>query len=251
MVRGNVEVVLLAGAVVGLGMTIFSCVADAEPFDKPVQTKVVDLGRSSLLMRREDVKLTCFYYPQFMIKQLDDPGNKGALLIAIVATRPGHSPECIRGQSAGERAFKNWDGYFAGVKRDLVFLYDSDGTDGGLGFTAFNSETMAKVFRDSVSIDIHRKLDSLLDFVPASDGQITLKYLRVVSGPCSVPKDGSVCWSKFKQQTGLRDAPMPACSYHGEDVRAPSVIGYAVEVSLFPKPSIKALAGPVKCWAPD
>jgi hypothetical protein len=44
---------------------------------------------------------------------------------------------------------------------------------------------------------------------------------------------------------------MPACSYQGEDVRDNSVIGYLVEISLFPKPSIKALAGPVKCWPPD
>jgi hypothetical protein len=250
MVRGNVAVVLLAGAVVGLGTT-FSCVADAESFDKPVQTKVVDMGPSSLLMRREDVKLTCFYYPKFMIKQLDDPGNKGALLIAIVPVRPGYRPECIRGRTAGERVFKDWDRYFEGVKHDLVFLYDSDGTDGGLGFTAYDSKTMAKVFRDSVSLDTPGNLDSLLVFVPASDVQITLRYVRVVIGDCSLLNDGSACWSRIKQKAGLGDAPMPACDYHGEDVRDPSIIGYPVEVSLFPKLSIKALAGPVKCWPPD
>ena len=60
-----------------------------------------------------------------------------------------------------------------------------------------------------------------------------------------------VCWGKFKKQTGLKLAPMLACDYHGEDVKVPSVIDYPVEVSLFPKPSVKALGNPVKCWPSD
>jgi hypothetical protein len=151
------------------------------------------------------------------------------------------------------KVFKDWDGYFGGVKRDLVFLYASDGTDGGLPFTAFDSKTQAKIYRDSVSLpDSHGELYDL-DFVQASDKQITLRYLRVVSGTCSVPKDGSACWTKFKKQTGLRLAPMPKCSdYPGKEAgKAPSVIAYPVEVSLFPKPSITALANPVKCWPSD
>jgi len=253
MVREKVRVVLPLGAVIVLGTTMFSSAAHAEPFDKPLQKKVVDLGRSPYLMPNDNrhVELTCSYYPDFMVKQLDDPGNKGALLIALVPVSPGHSPGCTRKRSPGEKVFKNWSGYFGGVKRDLVFLYDSDGTNGGLPFTAFNSKTYAKVFRDSVSLlDSHGELNHELDFVQVSDKQITLRYLRVVTGTCSVPKDGSACWSKFKEQTGLRLAPMPKCSdYPDENAgREPSVIAYPVETSLFPKPSITALANPVKCY---
>jgi hypothetical protein len=249
------EKVLLLHAVIVFGLTTTSSSANAESFDKPVYEKVVDFGQSLELRPSADnhVKLTCSYYPNFMVKELNDPGLKGAL-ITLVPVRPGHSPGCTRWRSPEERVFKNWSGYFGGVKRDLVFLYDADGTDGGLPFTTFDSKTQTKIFRDSVSLlDSHGERNDELNFVQASDKQITLRYLRVVSGTCSVPKDGSACWNKFKQQTGLRFAPMPKCrDYPDKDAgHAPSVISYPVEVSLFPKPSITALANPVKCWPSD
>jgi len=251
MAREKVLAIPLLGAVIVLGTTISCSAAHAEPFDKPLQQKVVDLGQSPELLRQSPnnhVKLTCSYYPNFMVKELNDPGNKGALWIAIAPARPGHISGCTRTHGPGEKVFKDSDGYFGGVKRDLVFLYDSDGTNEGIGFTAFDSKTRAKVFRDSVLFGARFEE---LDFVHVSDKQMTLRYLRVVSGDCSLPKDGSACWSKFKEQTGLRLAPIPKCDYHGEDVRAPSVIAYPAEVSLFPKPSITALADPVRCWPPD
>jgi hypothetical protein len=51
----------------------------------------------------------------------------------------------------------------------------------------------------------------------------------------------------------LRLASMPKCSdYQGKYAgEFESVIAYPVEVSLFPKPSITALANPVKCYPVD
>src|SRR5580693_10363144 len=71
-----------------------------------------------------------------------------------------------------------------------------------------------------------------------------LRYLRVVIGDCSVPKDEGACWNTFRKQPGLKAAPMPKCiDYKGADAGvSPSVIAYPVEVLLFPKPTIKALA---------
>jgi hypothetical protein len=255
MDREKVLALLLLGAV-ALGITICSSAAHAEPFDKPLQKKVVDLGRSPRLMPNDDrhIKLTCSYYPKFMIKELNDPGNKGALLIALVPARPGHISECTRTHVPGEEVFKDWDGYFGGIKRNLVFLYDSDGDNGGIPFTVFDSRTQEKIFRDSVTLlDSHGELYHEIDFIHASDTQMTLRYLRVVTGTCSIPKDGNACWSKFKEQTGLSHAPVPKCSdepgeYAG---REPSVIAYPVEASLFPKPSITAIGNPVRCYPPS
>ena len=250
MVREKVLAALLLGAAIVVGRTISGSAAHAEPFDKPLQKQVVDLGRSPYQVPNDEshVKLTCSYYPNFMVKELNDPGNKGALWIAIASVRPGHISGCTRTHGPGERVFKGWDGYFGGVKRDLVFLYDSDGTNGGIGFTAFDSKTRTKVFRDSVLFGVRFQE---IDFIRVSASQMTLRYSRVVSGDCSVPKDGNACWSKFKEQHGLRTALMPQCEYHGEDVSDPSVIAYPVEVSLFPKPSVTVLANPVKCWPAD
>jgi hypothetical protein len=68
-----------------------------------------------------------------------------------------------------------------------------------------------------------------------------------------VPKNGSACWSKFKEQLGLPLAPMPKCiGFEGADPGdGESVIAYPVEASLFPKPSIKAIGNPVRCSSPD
>jgi hypothetical protein len=183
-----------------------------------------------------------------MVKQLNDPGLKGAALIAIVPATPGHLLECSRKHDAGEYVFKDWDGYFGGVKHNLVFLFDSDGTDGGIYFSVFNSKTKEKVFRDSARIG--NSYDGL-DFVSASEGHMILRYVRVVSGECSLLKGGNACWSKFQARTGLRTTPIPHCDYQNENATTSSVIGYPVEVSLLPKPSIKALGGPVKCWPVD
>jgi hypothetical protein len=245
MIRRNARAILLLYTLGRLG----TAAAHAESFDKPLQKKVVDIGRSEYLMSNDNrhVTLTCSYYSTFMIKELNDPGNKGALSISV---SPDHAA-CTKTSGPGERLFNDqdghpWDGYFAGVKQNLVFLRRSDGDGGGLPFAAFDPTTGTKLFEDSVRLGSGGNLD--LNFVHASSSQITLRYSRVVTEDCSIPKDGSACWNKFKDKSGLKLAPMPSCNYRGEDPRAPSVIDYRVEVSLFPKPSIKALANPVDCW---
>jgi hypothetical protein len=233
-----------------VGLTISACAAQAESFDKPVQKKVVDLGPSPYLgpNNKNDphIKLTCSYYPTFMVKELNDPGNKGALFISTVPIEPGHTPACTKNHGPNERVFKDWDGYFAGVKRGLLFLDASDGSGGGMPFAVFNPATGAKIFEDSVKLENggQRKLD----FVQTSGAQITLRYLRVVTEDCSLPKDGAACWDRFRNQIGLTSAPVPACNYGGEDPQAYSVIAYPVETAFFPKPSTKALANPATCW---
>jgi hypothetical protein len=247
MLRERLRAILLFSAVFASGAT-FSIAAEAESFDKPLQGEVVDLGPSPYVMPTRHIKLTCSYYPTFMVKELNDPGNKGALLIATVPVQPGHIPKCTRDHQPNERVFKDWDGYFAGVKRNLLFLNASDGNGGGLPFAAFDPKTGTKVFEDSVML--RKGGERYIGFVQTSDSQITLRYTRVVIADCSIPARGAVCWAKLKEKAGLKNAPMPKCSdYPGREAgKAESVIGYPVEVSLFPKPSIRALGNPVKCW---
>jgi len=89
-----------------------------------------------------------------------------------------------------------------------------------------------------------------LNFAPTSGSQVVIRYLRVANSGCSIPKSGEICWIKLQQQTGLAHSPMPKCSdYEGKDAgTAASVIAYPVEVSLFPKPSIRPLGGPFRCY---
>lgn len=249
MFRARVIVIqLLFTAVVGA--TSLSSVALAETFDKPLQKKVVDLGLSPDFSPSTNVhlKLTCAYYPAFMVKQLEDTSSEGALWFAIVTDHPGHRAPCVQAHGPDEKLIgEDWCGYFSGVKRGVVFLDACDGFSGGIYFAAFDSRSGMKIFEDSVATK-----NGKIDFV-VSDKQITLRYLRVIVGDCSVPKYGSTCWNKFKEQPSLNAAPMPKCSdYKGAEAGvSPSVIAYPVEVFLFPKPNIKALANPRQCWPAD
>jgi hypothetical protein len=233
----------------------------AESFDKPLQKSVLDLGRSKNLMPNDNrhVTVTCWYYSRFMIKEQNDPGLKGAELIALAPVQPGHLPKCLQTLQPGEREFTEWNeeykksvpwnGYFAGVKHDLIFLEWPDGDDNsGIPFTAFESDAKTTFFKDSVTLQARGERE--LNFLPAPGSQIILRYLRVASAGCSIPKSGESCWSKLQQQTGLKYSPMPKCSdYEGKEAgTAPSVIAYPVEVSLYPKPSTRPLGGPVRCY---
>jgi len=225
--------------------------ARAESFDKPLRKEVVDLGLSPDFSPSDNVhiKLTCTYYPTFMVKQLEDTSSEGALGFAIVKVRPGHVSACVKAQGLDEKTFaKKWCGYFSGVKRGLVFLDGCDGFSGGISFAAFDSKSGTEVFEDLISTK-----DGDIDFVRISQTQLALRYTRVFIGDCSVPKQGQACWSRFRKQSGLETAPMPKCSdYEGPEVGiANSVIAYPVEASLFPKPSVKALSNPTQCWPSD
>lgn len=233
----------------------------AESFDKPLHKRVLDLGRSQYLMPNDNRRhtVTCWYYGHFMIKEENDPGVKGAELIALAPVQPRYLPRCLQALQPGEREFKErnpdakelvgWNGYFAGVKHDLVFLERPDGDENsGIPFAAFELDAQTRLFEDSVMLRARGERD--LDFLRAPGHQIILRYLRVANAGCSIPKSGESCWRKLQQQTGLMHSPMPKCSdYEGKEAgTAPSVIAYPVEVSLYPKPSTRPLGGPVRCY---
>jgi hypothetical protein len=147
---------------------------------------------------------------------------------------------------------------FEGVKGSLLFLEAADGDDnGGMPFRILDVKTGKKIFEDSAWWNGH------LEFVHTSDGIMALRYLRVVGGDCSIPKDGMGCWSKFRTHYGLALAMVPKCTgyrHEGDkewvvgdegvrpdEITTASTIAYPVAVELFPRPSITAVPGPVKC----
>jgi hypothetical protein len=259
MLRERVLVVLLLGATAVLGATNSSSAAHAESFDKPLRKTVVDLGPSAYLMpgSKSHIQLYCAYYPDFMVKELDDPGLKGTLWVTIAPIVNGHFPKCRRWHDSTERFFaKGWWG-FIGVKGQLLFLQAADGSSGGMPFRILDLNTGKKIFEDSARWDGH------LEFAHTPDGKMTLRYLRVVEGDCSIPKDGMSCWSKLKRRYGLAFATVPKCTgyrHEGErewgvgdegvppaGIKTPSAIVYPAVVELFPRPSIQAIPGPMDC----
>jgi hypothetical protein len=260
MTKLKKAVVALLGVTVVWGNSASGSVALAESFDKPVRKTVVNLGRSPHLMANDPrpIQLSCFYYPDFMVKELNNPGLKGVRWVTITPVINEDAPACRLAHDSTERFMaKEWWS-FEGVKGSLLFLEAADGDDnGGMPFRILDLKTGKKIFEDSAWWNGH------LELVHTTDETVSLRYLRVVGGDCSIPKDRMSCWSKFRRRYGLAIATVPKCTgyrHEGErewvvgdegvppeEIKTPSAIAYPVVVELFPRPSIRAVPGPVKC----
>jgi hypothetical protein len=136
----RLALVIVAAA---LGNFAFGSATLAESFDKPLRKTVVDVGRSPYLMpgttslraAESRIKLLCFYYANFMVKELDDPGLKGTRWVTVAPVVNGHAPACHRSYSSTDRfVAKEWWS-FTGVKGSLLFLQAADGdSNGGMPF---------------------------------------------------------------------------------------------------------------------
>jgi len=260
MTKVKQVIVALLGVTVVLGNSTSASAALTESFDKPVRKTVVNLGRSPYLMPNNPARihLSCFYYQDFMVKELDDPGLKGVRWVTVTPVINGDAPACRLAHASTERFMaKEWWS-FEGVKGSLLFLEAADGdSNGGMPFRILDLKTGRKIFEDSAWGDGH------LEFVHTTGESVSLRYLRVVGGDCSIPKDGMSCWSKFRRRYGLAIGTMPKCTGYRlegekewvvgdeggppEEINTPSAIAYPVVVELFPRPSIRAVPGPVKC----
>src|SRR5262249_35157053 len=255
-----------AGRVVVLLLVLtgqpFVCGASADPFDTPVDTRVVDFGPSPYYAQGTDihVRLSCFVYPTFMVKEYDE-GQKGAEWIAMVLIEKGKAPRCSKSHERGEWVLnpqKEWDGYFMGVKGDLVFLRASDGTDGGMPFAIFDAKTRKKMFGDVFfyvgmwNEKFEHSPFNDMRIERTGDGQIALRYLRVRGTLCDLHEEGGSCWEPTRRHLGIRSTARPVCIAY-DDIRGRwvSAVAYPVEVSLFPRPVRKNVDGPVRCWPVD
>ncbi len=244
----------------GLSLIAFASIASADSFDVPLKTKVMDLGSSeNNLPGRQSLrlKLSCFFYPNFLIKQYDNEGEKGAQWVAIAPIRKGTEPVCASTRASGERILKwpEWNGYFNGVKGNLVFLSDADGMNGGIPFTIYDFRTAKKIFRDASGMWTQKVPGSPFNnfsFNGDRDSDFTITYLRVVEVNCDLHAEKTACWEKVKKKLSLKDSQMPVCTgYENISSRYPSSVVYPVQVSLFPRPVTKAIDGPVKCRPVD
>lgn len=247
---------------VGLfGCSVLSVPARAESFDTPVRKASVDLGPSRGLMPGDPqhVQVSCSYYTGFMVKELDDPGLKGARWVTITLFSKAHAPACRSAHAPNERFIAKDSWGFVGAKGPLLFLTAADGEDGGLAFRILDWKTGRKLFEDSAALPFYGGPG--FDFEHGPKGELSLEFLRVVHGACSIPNEGQNCWNILRANLGLPPSDVPACTgYVGEKTDQPialahlethSALQYPVEVKLFPRPSIHAIAGEVKCRPVD
>jgi hypothetical protein len=232
-----------------------------DSFDAPLKKEVVDYGLSPYYdpIRNRRNELSCYYYSTFIVKQYDE-GQKGSEWLAIAPVEGGTTPVCTLTHPADEKVIigPEWSGYFMGTKGRLAFFSAADGTNEGMPFVVYDSQTETKVFEDSdhdPSI-FNRKVESSpfnhMRLFEGRNGQFSLKYLRVVEVGCDLQSEKSSCWERVRKMLELQDTEMPTCSgYKGISTRWESAVAYPVEVTLFPKPVTKTVEGPVRCWPVD
>jgi len=245
-----------------LAVTILalSFAAIAQSFDRPLKKQVVDFGKQEDDPNNTPYILTCSYYRDVMVKQYATESSKGALFLSFQRFERMR-PACVREHTPAERVLDHdeWSGYFRGVKGNFVFFDSDDGSNGGMPFAVYDSKTGKKVFRDNAywagmwtrkSRPRPSTWDDLRIHVRA-DGNIVLTYLRVVPTECDIPNKAVECWPPLVKQFELKRAAAPRCTGY-EKIRLPdwnaSTVAYPVETALFPTPTTKTIAGPVKCW---
>ena len=222
---------------IGLGVLLAGApavqAAPASPFDLPLKTVKVPLPRDPDNPRSRP-KVTCAYYRDFMVKEVD-LGEEGADQLSIL---PNPAATCQRANAKGEKVISasDWSGYFGGARGGYVVFTGDDGWNGGMGFAVFDAHSGRKLFEDA-----YKTRFKALDATP---GSLVLKYRRVYAAKCSLQADSSGCWGAIRRETGLEGARGPDCSadYAREARRTPkfaaqvrndpTVVEYDVTVAI-------------------
>ena len=241
--------------------------ASAESFTKPLREITVSMGRSPHLMPYDNrpITLSCFFYSDLVVKELNDPGLKGAAWTSVLPIHAGSKPECHVSHEAGEKVVNDFGGSFEGVKNDFVFMRDADGLNGGIVFTVIDWKSMTKLFSDNALFWDRRPIMERLTFSRSRKGELEIKYRRVAEADCSIPKDGMQCWHKIRKQFNLPSRNVPRCSGYKQrgqmkwevgdpgippsDTDVPSAIVYPVITTLSSEPKTKAVRGQLTCSA--
>jgi hypothetical protein len=242
--------VLLCGAIMGAAFVMTRASSSPLLFDKPLREIHTPLPPDPYNPQFKPM-LSCFYYPNFMVKQVD-LGEKGAEQLSILPywLKDNKKPPCLRANATDEMVIdrKICDCYFQGVKSDFVFFASVDDFDGGSGFAVFNSVNASSIF-----IDAAKSIKNSTEFTnlallnhPENENESVLefRYRRVYRAPCSLRTDEKKCWSLIRHITGLTESSPPNCAtaYEAEEKKSPedakslmtdpSVITYDVEVVL-------------------
>jgi hypothetical protein len=220
----------------------------AGSFDTPIKKVTVDFGLSTEPEKRH--VLVCHYYPHLLVKEYA-PYGIGTDWLSMLRSRD-KLPACKRSHERGERIIKypEWDGFFKGVKDHLVFFDAANPFNGGYSFVIYDSVTGKRLFEDTA----YYEHDSSRVRVFSTKAGYLLRYLRVDNVDCNLHADARPCWKKVIAKHALKTDKMPVCTGYdyiaklvGTD-KVPSRVAYPVEVTLSAHPTIRAVAGPVKCW---
>jgi len=245
---------LASSAVAGRQSPSPSTAGAAGSFDAPVRKVTVDLGRDPDYPSDNvhDI-LSCYYYPQLLVKELDIKGDVGSAWLSILHSRDS-LPACERAHAPGERVieYPEWNGNFWGVKSGLVFFSCPEFEQGACSFAVYASTSGKQIFTGDVAVsdkdrDVHMQVFS-------TKAGVVARYVAAAHAGCDLYQ-GADCWNKVKAKFGLKGDRKPVCEGYPQVYKEfrsdqdESMIGYPVQVTLSSRPSVRSVAGPVRCWS--
>jgi hypothetical protein len=211
----RIRLLLLAAALTLAGA--MPAAEGANLFDAPA--KVIHLPLSADPANPQaKAQLSCFYYPHFMVKEVD-LGELGAEQLSLIPVAPGAKPPVCQKENLNNEIVisgDDWSGYFWGVKGNYVLFTAEDGWNDGMGFAVFNTDAK-KIFED-----VAKTWHSL----QAANSGLSMRYERVYEAPCSIKgEDGQGCWAQIQKDTGLTNTAVPDCTatYQAEQQRTPNL----------------------------
>lgn len=224
----------------------------AGSFDTPIRKVIRDLGPNPDYDNIHDI-LSCYYYPRLLVKELDLKDDLGSEWVSVLRSRDT-LPACKRAHEPGERVVMTDElgGYFWGVKSGFVFMSCPEFGESECWFVVYDSISRKHIFKGDVAVsdrdqDIHMQVFS-------TKAGVVAKYVAAAHAGCDLYKDAD-CWAKVKDKFGLKSDRKPDCrGYPGvyeffQTDEDESMVGYPVEVALSSRPTVKVIAGPVRCWS--
>ncbi|MGC9967632.1 MAG: hypothetical protein ABSE08_19730 [Syntrophobacteraceae bacterium] len=193
-----------AVALLGAGLGLPERAVAGSLYDQPLEIRHVGLKPDPLNPQaKRDV--SCFTYPNFVVKQVDF-GEVDADRLSIIPAASGKTTPCRQAKERNEYVIpsESWSGHFGGVKSDYAFFDASDGTNGGLGFMVFRVSDRKKLFEDSA--------EKGFESIEIKDGTLKLRYQRVFTSGCSVVTGGPACRDIIAKQAGVAGESLSSCA---------------------------------------
>lgn len=245
---------------ISLGLLLLS-VASAQaqtisptPYEKPIKEE----HQTAVTTENNKAKISCFYYKDFMAKEVDT-FEKGAEKLSITPYKnKGILPKCTM-ENIGEIAVKE-QGYFLGALDKYVFFRASDGVNRALDFFVYDGLSGRKLFQETAK----NSEDGIFKTITVSDQKLKLEFRKAHNEGCSLAGKGDGCMDKIRKSINLPQAPLPNCSslYQEEQYKSPkfsdtvweipSMISYDVVLNYANnKVEIKADPSTIDCWPSD
>jgi hypothetical protein len=201
-------------------------------FDHPVTVQRVPAKTSADPVG----EVRCTYYPDLMVKETGtDSPNPGNATIVPVSGASEH-PACTHATTVRGAPLKT-DGYYLIGKKGPYLVFAVADPSGAQNFKIIDAGTGQQIFADSRRSTGFRS-------AAVENGALHVRYTRAVNGPCSIVKEGSVCWAKMvragaiPRELALSPPSVQICAaeYRKEKAPAPaddpSIIFYDVDITL-------------------